>query len=64
MNTHYIASWLSDQIEDNCLDLPDDFNFDAMVEQLNIRFDDQIVCDHLEDLLAQLLKKKSNYPKF
>ena len=64
MNTDYIASWLSDQIEDNCLDLPADFNFDAMVEQLNLSFDDQIVCDHLSDLLSKLLQKHSNSPEF
>ena len=58
MNTDYIAAWLIDQIDDKCHDFPDDFDFDSAVDQLNLQFDDQIVCDHLNELLMALLKSQ------
>jgi hypothetical protein len=57
MNTDYIAAWLNDQIDDKCHEFPDDFDFESAVAQLNDWFDDQIVCDHLDELLTALLKQ-------
>ena len=54
---HYIAAWLMDQVDDSCSKFPDDFDFDSAVEQLDEWFDDQLVTDHLEDLLTKLLKE-------
>ena len=53
----YIASWLWDQVYEARIELPKDFDFDSAVEQLNEWFDDQLVNDHLDDLLNQLLKE-------
>ena len=58
MNTDYIAAWLTDQIDDKCNYFPDDFDFDSAVDQLNLMFNDQIVCDHLNDLLTELLRRQ------
>ena len=56
MITNYIEAWLIDQIDDGCYAFPDDFNFDLAVDQINERFDDQIVVDHLDELLRAFLK--------
>ena len=55
MNTNYIAAWLEDQINDSPEKFPSDFDFDSAYEQLLEWFDDQLVNDHLEDLLTKLL---------
>ncbi len=53
----YITAWLSDQVNDACFEFPKDFDFDSAAEQLNEWFDDQLVNDHLDDLLNKLLKE-------
>ena len=64
MNMDYIAAWLSDQVDMACFDFPEDFDedFDLAVEQLNEWFDDQLVNDHLDDLLTKLLKEINPTP--
>ena len=57
MTTDYIKAWLADQLEDSPFEFPDDFDFDSAVAQLNDWFDDQIVSDHLDHLLTELLKE-------
>ena len=57
MTTDYITAWLNDQIDDKTREFPDDFDFDSAVAQLNNWFDDQIVSDHLDELLTALLKE-------
>lgn len=56
MTEQYIASWLADQLDDSPEKFPLDYNFDSIVDQLNVWFDDQIVTDHLDELLTKLLK--------
>jgi hypothetical protein len=55
--TDWITAWLTDQ----CIDYPDrfpsDFDFDSAVDQLIEWFDDQLVNDHLDDLLRKLLQQ-------
>lgn len=46
-----------DQMDDNPSKFPKDFDFDAAVDQIDTWFDDQIVYDHLEDLLTKLLNE-------
>lgn len=62
MNKDYIAAWLSDQVNDSFYEFPKDFDFDSAVKQLNDWFNDQIVCDHLDALLLQLLKEINPTP--
>ena len=57
MNTDYITAWLNDQIDDKTHEFPDDLDVDYAVAQLNNWFNDQIVSDHLDELLTALLKK-------
>ena len=52
MDTNYITAWLSEQT----VEFPEDFDFDSAVEQLDEWFDDQLVNDHLDDLLNKFLK--------
>ena len=68
MTTEYITAWLSDQVydyleDDSPFEFPNNFDFDSTLEQLNERFNDQLVIDHLTELLNDLLKEinsKSN----
>ena len=62
MNMDYIAAWLSDQVDDDYFEFPKDFDFDSAVEQLNEWFDDQLVSNHLDDLLNKLLKEINPKP--
>lgn len=57
MTEQYIASWLADQLADSPDKFPPDYNFDSIVDQLNVWFDDQIVTDHLDELLTKLLNR-------
>ncbi len=57
MTEQYIASWLADQLDDSPEKFPPDYNFDSIVDQLNVWFDDQIVTDHLDELLTKLLNR-------
>ena len=55
--TDYITAWLADQCKD-CPDrFPSDFEFELAVDQLNEWFDDQLINDHLDDLIASFFKK-------
>ena len=58
----YIASWLWDQVYEARIEFPKDFDFDSAVEQLNEWFDDQLVSNHLDDLLNKLLKEINPTP--
>ena len=55
MNENYLISWLSDQLDDQPEKFPKDFNFDLAIEQLNLQFDDQVIHDHLDELLTLFL---------
>jgi hypothetical protein len=57
MTEEYVASWLADQIDDSPEKFPPNYDFDSIVDQLNDWFDDQIVSDHLDELLAKLLNR-------
>ena len=57
MNEPYLISWLSDQLDDYPERFPKDFDFDLAVDDLNRRFDDQVIHDHLDELLTQLLSQ-------
>lgn len=58
MNTNpYISAWLEDQIDDSEYEFPKDFDFDSAVDQLADWFNHEIVTDHLDALLTQLLKE-------
>ena len=57
MTETYITSFLMDQMDDYPSKFPKDFDFDAAVDQINTWFDDQIVYDHLEELLTKLLNE-------
>ena len=56
-NKTYISAWLADQVDDASYPFPEDFDFEAAVEQIDLWFDDQIVLDHLDELLTLLLKE-------
>ena len=57
MTTNYIDAWLADQLDDYPENFPSDFDFDSASEQLLEWFDDQLVNDHLENLLTKLLEE-------
>ena len=59
MTEQYIASWLADQVSDSPGKFPPGYDFDSIVDELNFSFDDQIVTDHLDDLLTKLLEAES-----
>ena len=59
MTEQYIASWLWDQVYDSPKKFPPGYDFDSMVDELNFSFDDQVVTDHLDDLLTELLEAES-----
>jgi len=57
MTDSYITAWLIDQCDDYPDKFPSDFDFDSAVDQLNEWFDDQLIVDHLDDLLCKLLQQ-------
>jgi len=62
MTDGYITAWLVDQCDDYPEKFPPDFDFDSAVDQLNEWFDDQLVNDHLDDLLCKLLQEINPTP--
>lgn len=57
MNEPYLISWLSDQLDDYPERFPKDFDFDQAVNELNAKFDDQVIQDHLDELLTHFLSQ-------